>query len=184
MFHCFSSVYYKKKTLWLSAVRVDEADPVWPPQPLHSIPAEKVMKKPIPEEHMILKTTFEGLIQKCLAVATDPVRKTTQFISAPTKKIARCSWSNVFIVSQQTKRKLDDANKRLEALYDKLREQTVSDHFNYKKTTKNWRTCNTQETNSRKEVTYNTRQTRKCLGIWNMQMSSETLWTSSRLVFV
>ncbi|KAG7241216.1 hypothetical protein INR49_025959 [Caranx melampygus] len=67
-------------------------------QPLHSIPAEKVMKKPIPEEHMILKTTFEGLIQKCLAVATDP----------------------------QTKRKLDDANKRLEALYDKLREQTLS----------------------------------------------------------
>lgn len=29
--------------------------------------------------------------------------------------------------SQQTKRKLDEANKRLEALYDKLREQTVSD---------------------------------------------------------
>uniref|UniRef100_A0A3B4WX05 Protein transport protein Sec31A n=1 Tax=Seriola lalandi dorsalis TaxID=1841481 RepID=A0A3B4WX05_SERLL len=67
-------------------------------QPLQSIPAEKVMKKPIPEEHMVLKTTFEGLIQKCLAVATDP----------------------------QTKRKLDDANKRLEALYDKLREQALS----------------------------------------------------------
>lgn len=29
-------------------------------------------------------------------------------------------------VLQQTKRKLDDANKRLEFLYDKLREQTVS----------------------------------------------------------
>ncbi|XP_018549839.1 LOW QUALITY PROTEIN: protein transport protein Sec31A [Lates calcarifer] len=67
-------------------------------QPLQSIPAEKIMKKPIPDEHMVLKTTFEGLIQKCLAVATDP----------------------------QTKRKLDDANKRLEALYDKLREQTLS----------------------------------------------------------
>uniref|UniRef100_A0A665WXS1 Protein transport protein Sec31A n=1 Tax=Echeneis naucrates TaxID=173247 RepID=A0A665WXS1_ECHNA len=67
-------------------------------QPLHSIPAEKVMKKPIPDEHVVLKTTFEGLIQKCLAVATDP----------------------------QTKRKLDDANKRLEALYDKLREQALS----------------------------------------------------------
>ncbi|XP_071322076.1 protein transport protein Sec31A isoform X3 [Trachinotus anak] len=67
-------------------------------QPLQSIPAEKIMKKPIPEEHMVLKTTFEGLIQKCLAVATDP----------------------------QTKRKLDDANKRLEALYDKLREQALS----------------------------------------------------------
>uniref|UniRef100_A0AAQ4PAV3 Protein transport protein Sec31A n=1 Tax=Gasterosteus aculeatus aculeatus TaxID=481459 RepID=A0AAQ4PAV3_GASAC len=67
-------------------------------QPLQSIPAEKIMKKPIPEEHLVLKSTFEGLIQKCLAVATDP----------------------------QTKRKLDDANKRLEALYDKLREQTLS----------------------------------------------------------
>ncbi|KAM3874183.1 protein transport protein Sec31A [Diretmus argenteus] len=67
-------------------------------QPMQSIPAEKIMKKPIPDEHLVLKTTFEGLIQKCLAVATDP----------------------------QTKRKLDDANKRLEALYDKLREQTLS----------------------------------------------------------
>ncbi|KAK2818649.1 hypothetical protein Q5P01_024210 [Channa striata] len=67
-------------------------------QPLHSIPAEKILKKPIPDEHVVLKTTFEGLIQKCLAVATDP----------------------------QTKRKLDEANKRLEALYDKLREQTLS----------------------------------------------------------
>lgn len=42
-------------------------------QPLQSIPAEKIMKKPIPDEHLVLKTTFEGLIQKCLAVATDPV---------------------------------------------------------------------------------------------------------------
>ncbi|XP_041825828.1 protein transport protein Sec31A isoform X2 [Melanotaenia boesemani] len=67
-------------------------------QPLQSIPAEKIMKKPIPDEHLVLKATFEGLIQKCLAVATDP----------------------------QTKRKLDDANKRLESLYDKLREQTLS----------------------------------------------------------
>eukprot|EP00063_Salmo_salar_P019203 XP_013994038.1 PREDICTED: protein transport protein Sec31A-like isoform X4 [Salmo salar] len=66
--------------------------------PLQSIPAEKVTKKPIPEEHQVLKNTFEGLIQKCLAAAADP----------------------------QTKRKLDDANKRLEALYDKLREQTLS----------------------------------------------------------
>ncbi|XP_062340760.1 protein transport protein Sec31A isoform X7 [Osmerus eperlanus] len=67
-------------------------------QPLQSIPAEKITKKPIPDEHLVLKSTFEGLIQKCLAAANDP----------------------------QTKRKLDDANKRLEALYDKLREQTLS----------------------------------------------------------
>jgi len=40
---------------------------------MQSIPAEKILKKPIPEEHLVLKTTFEGVIQKCLAVATDPV---------------------------------------------------------------------------------------------------------------
>ncbi|XP_059401593.1 protein transport protein Sec31A-like [Carassius carassius] len=67
-------------------------------KPLQSIPTEKITKKPIPEEHVFLKTTFEGLIQKCLAAASDP----------------------------QTKRKLDDAHKRLEYLYDKLREQTLS----------------------------------------------------------
>jgi protein transport protein SEC31 len=40
---------------------------------MQSIPAEKILKKPIPEEHVVLKTTFEGVIQKCLAVASDPV---------------------------------------------------------------------------------------------------------------
>lgn len=34
--------------------------------------------------------------------------------------------TSVFPLLQQTKRKLDDASKRLEFLYDKLREQTVS----------------------------------------------------------
>uniref|UniRef100_A0A8C3RXF5 Protein transport protein Sec31A n=1 Tax=Chelydra serpentina TaxID=8475 RepID=A0A8C3RXF5_CHESE len=67
-------------------------------QHVQSLPAEKITKKPIPDEHHILKTTFEALIQRCLSSATDP----------------------------QTKRKLDDANKRLEFLYDKLREQTLS----------------------------------------------------------
>ncbi|XP_073398861.1 protein transport protein Sec31A isoform X3 [Dendrobates tinctorius] len=67
-------------------------------QAIHNLPAEKITKNPIPEEHQILKTTFEGLIQRCLSSAIDP----------------------------QTKRKLDDANKRLESLYDKLREQTLS----------------------------------------------------------
>ncbi|XP_028914830.1 protein transport protein Sec31A isoform X11 [Ornithorhynchus anatinus] len=67
-------------------------------QQVQALPTEKITKKPIPEEHLILKTTFEALIQRCLSSATDP----------------------------QTKRKLDDANKRLEFLYDKLREQTLS----------------------------------------------------------
>uniref|UniRef100_A0A4W5PJW1 Protein transport protein Sec31A n=1 Tax=Hucho hucho TaxID=62062 RepID=A0A4W5PJW1_9TELE len=76
----------------------DTHDTFAPQSPLQSIPAEKITMKPIPAEHLVLKNTFEGLIHKCLAAATDP----------------------------QTKRKLDDANKRLEALYDKLREQTLS----------------------------------------------------------
>uniref|UniRef100_A0A8C0BY61 Protein transport protein Sec31A n=1 Tax=Buteo japonicus TaxID=224669 RepID=A0A8C0BY61_9AVES len=67
-------------------------------QHVQALPTEKITKKPIPDEHLILKTTFEALIQRCLLSASDP----------------------------QTKRKLDDANKRLEFLYDKLREQTLS----------------------------------------------------------
>ncbi|XP_076782509.1 protein transport protein Sec31A isoform X25 [Arvicanthis niloticus] len=67
-------------------------------QHVQALPTEKITKKPIPYEHLILKTTFEDLIQRCLSSATDP----------------------------QTRRKLDDASKRLEFLYDKLREQTLS----------------------------------------------------------
>ncbi|KAM9329298.1 protein transport protein Sec31A [Gastrophryne carolinensis] len=67
-------------------------------QSLHNLPTEKITKNPIPEEHLVLKSTFDALIQRCLSSAVDP----------------------------QTKRKLDDAKKRLESLYDKLREQTLS----------------------------------------------------------
>uniref|UniRef100_A0A8C3FLU3 Protein transport protein Sec31A n=1 Tax=Chrysemys picta bellii TaxID=8478 RepID=A0A8C3FLU3_CHRPI len=42
-------------------------------QHVQSLPAEKITKKPIPDEHLILKTTFEALIQRCLSSATDPV---------------------------------------------------------------------------------------------------------------
>ncbi|KAK1166448.1 protein transport protein Sec31A-like isoform X3 [Acipenser oxyrinchus oxyrinchus] len=67
-------------------------------QTLHQLPAEKIEKKEIPQEHLVLKTTFDGLVQRCLLAAGDP----------------------------QTKRKLDDASKRLEYLYDKLREQVLT----------------------------------------------------------
>uniref|UniRef100_A0A670ZSX4 Protein transport protein Sec31A n=1 Tax=Pseudonaja textilis TaxID=8673 RepID=A0A670ZSX4_PSETE len=43
-------------------------------QHMQSLPTEKITKKPIPEEHLILKSTFEALIQRCLSSATDPVR--------------------------------------------------------------------------------------------------------------
>uniref|UniRef100_A0A8B9I7K7 Protein transport protein Sec31A n=1 Tax=Anser brachyrhynchus TaxID=132585 RepID=A0A8B9I7K7_9AVES len=64
----------------------------------HQLPAERVERKELPPEHQGLKTTFEGLVQRCSAIATDP----------------------------KTRRKLEDALQRLETLYEKLREQTLS----------------------------------------------------------
>ncbi|XP_071420580.1 protein transport protein Sec31B isoform X2 [Pithys albifrons albifrons] len=62
------------------------------------LPVESVEKKELPPEHQALKATFEGLVQRCSAVATDP----------------------------KTRRKLEDALQRLECLYEKLREQALS----------------------------------------------------------
>ncbi|KFZ68611.1 Protein transport protein Sec31B [Podiceps cristatus] len=61
-------------------------------------PQLPVERKEVPPEHQPLKTTFEGVVQRCSAVATDP----------------------------KTRRKLEDALQRLECLYEKLREQTLS----------------------------------------------------------
>ncbi|XP_062383121.1 protein transport protein Sec31A isoform X2 [Sardina pilchardus] len=67
-------------------------------QLLQQLPSERVEQKEIPAEHMILKNTFDSLVQRCQLAAGDP----------------------------QTKRKLDDAAKRLSHLYDKLRDQALS----------------------------------------------------------
>ncbi|NXV40227.1 SC31B protein, partial [Uria aalge] len=64
----------------------------------HQLPVERVERKEVPPEHQALKTTFEGLVQRCSVVATDP----------------------------KTRRKLEDALQRLECLYEKLREQALS----------------------------------------------------------
>ncbi|KAM9379533.1 protein transport protein Sec31B [Phaethornis superciliosus] len=64
----------------------------------HQLPVEKVEKKEVPPEHQPLKVTFEGLVQRCSAVASDP----------------------------KTRRKLEDALQRLDCLYEKFREQTLS----------------------------------------------------------
>ncbi|NXG53241.1 SC31B protein, partial [Psilopogon haemacephalus] len=64
----------------------------------HQLPVERVERKKVPPEHQTLKDTFEGLVQRCSAVATDP----------------------------KTRRKLEDALQRLECLYEKLREQALS----------------------------------------------------------
>nr|XP_009922600.1 PREDICTED: protein transport protein Sec31B isoform X2 [Haliaeetus albicilla] len=39
----------------------------------HQLPVERVERKEVPPEHQALKVTFEGLVQRCSAVATDPV---------------------------------------------------------------------------------------------------------------
>ncbi|XP_061822539.2 protein transport protein Sec31A isoform X1 [Nerophis lumbriciformis] len=67
-------------------------------QLLQQLPAERVEQKEIPAEHIVLKSTFDSLVQRCQLAAGDP----------------------------QTKRKLDDAAKRLGCLYDKLREHSLS----------------------------------------------------------
>ncbi|NXX80620.1 SC31B protein, partial [Urocolius indicus] len=64
----------------------------------HQLPVERVERKEVPPEHQSLKATFEGLVQRCAAVATDP----------------------------KTRRKLEDTLQRLECLYEKLREQALS----------------------------------------------------------
>uniref|UniRef100_A0A8C6T9L8 Protein transport protein Sec31A n=1 Tax=Neogobius melanostomus TaxID=47308 RepID=A0A8C6T9L8_9GOBI len=71
------------------------------PQLLQQLPAERVEQKEIPSEHLVLKSTFDSLVQRGQLAAGDP----------------------------QTKRKLDDAAKRLGFLYDKLRDQSLSPHI-------------------------------------------------------
>ncbi|KAM4703392.1 protein transport protein Sec31B [Rhinophrynus dorsalis] len=70
-------------------------------QRMHRLPVEKIEKKELPVEHQVLQRTFDGLVQQCSAVASDP----------------------------KTKRKLEDASQRLECLYDKLRENALSPHI-------------------------------------------------------
>ncbi|XP_023367490.1 protein transport protein Sec31B isoform X1 [Otolemur garnettii] len=67
---------------------------------LQQLPPEKVERKELPPEHQSLKTSFEALLQRCALSATD----------------------------LKTKRKLDEAAQRLEYLYEKLCEGTLSPH--------------------------------------------------------
>lgn len=81
---------------------VNAAPPNMPPQSLAERSAtpqvvEKAPKAPIPDEHLVIQTVFDTLVRKCGELASSPA----------------------------VKRKLDDASKKLEVLYDKLREQTV-----------------------------------------------------------
>ncbi|MGH0183912.1 UNVERIFIED_CONTAM: hypothetical protein FKN15_013395 [Acipenser sinensis] len=56
-------------------------------QTLHQLPAEKIEKKEIPQEHLVLKTTFDGLLKSCLLAAGDPL---TPNILGGLHEIGRC----------------------------------------------------------------------------------------------
>ncbi|XP_077803408.1 protein transport protein Sec31B isoform X35 [Macaca mulatta] len=69
-------------------------------QQLQHLPPEKMERKELPPEHQSLKSSFEALLQRCSLSATD----------------------------LKTKRKLEEAAQRLECLYEKLCEGTLSPH--------------------------------------------------------
>ncbi|XP_047409771.1 protein transport protein Sec31B isoform X1 [Sciurus carolinensis] len=69
-------------------------------QQRQQLPPKMVERKELPPEHQSLKTSFEALLQRCSLSATD----------------------------LKTKRKLDEATQRLEGLYEKLCEGTLSPH--------------------------------------------------------
>lgn len=68
------------------------------PQPLAPEPVKEVVKSPIPAEHKVLQDIFDTLVHNCQAKANNA----------------------------QMKKKLDDVTKKLEALYDRLRENSLS----------------------------------------------------------
>lgn len=80
-----------------------QAEPAPPVAPAVVEPPKPVAKGPIPSEHQILQDVFDGLKNKCAAASNHP----------------------------QIKRKLTDVGKKLELLYDKLREEAVSNKHLY-----------------------------------------------------
>ncbi|GAB1598791.1 protein transport protein Sec31A-like [Argonauta hians] len=64
-------------------------------------PAPEIVKGPLPNEHQILQDIFDALVENCLKVASNAL----------------------------TKRKLEDVVKKLDALYDKLRENALSQNI-------------------------------------------------------
>jgi protein transport protein SEC31 len=77
------------------AQTIDRATPI---SQAHTVEKPTIVEKgPIPNEHQIIQTVFDTLLNKCLMANNTPVYK----------------------------RKLEDVGKKLEVLYDKLRSSTV-----------------------------------------------------------
>ncbi|MEQ2163881.1 hypothetical protein GOODEAATRI_000682 [Goodea atripinnis] len=56
-------------------------------QLLQQLPAERVEQKEIPAEHVVLKTTFDSLVQRCQLAAGDPL---SHNILSGLHEISRC----------------------------------------------------------------------------------------------
>lgn len=78
-------------------------------------------KAPIPEEYVYLQTVLNELKIQCINTATNPVRC---IFDRSQHSMLITAISDLRL--QQIKRKLDDVGKRLESLYDLLREYRVS----------------------------------------------------------
>lgn len=72
--------------------------PPQPPKKALEPPKPEVIKGPIPSEHMVLQQTFDAILDRCRNASNNP----------------------------QTKRKIEDVKRKLEILYDLLRESRVS----------------------------------------------------------
>lgn len=81
----------------LSTMCYDRAEEAMSP-PIQRPPKEPTPKEPIPEEHKHLQTVLDDLRLRCSQAASNP----------------------------QTKRKIDEVSRKLEALYDLLREHRLS----------------------------------------------------------
>lgn len=65
------------------------------------LPTERIERKELPPEHQGLKTTFEGLVQRCSAVATDPVSCLCSCFSSRVDLIAKAEGQDWGLVPAQ-----------------------------------------------------------------------------------
>ena len=100
-------------------------------QPRAAAPAPAQPKEilPIPQEHLDLQTTFDGLRLKCISAASHPVGNllSRDLCSIGAQRLMMMNDNANVSSLQQTRRKLEDVGKKLEILYDKLREHVVSE---------------------------------------------------------
>lgn len=95
--------------------------------PVAKEPEPEKPKAPIPEEHVLLQNTFDELKNRCLESAKNPVSITFTLLEFVCIAFANLYSIYCFCNFQQIKRKIEDVSRKLEILYDSLREHKVSE---------------------------------------------------------